>query len=81
MTPFRDEKESLRAENERLHAELAKQRARRVPRVGIAIALVAVVAAVALQPWLNGSDVRFWAAVAILGALVLAAVVAALRGT
>lgn len=76
---YRDEKESLRAENERLKAELAEKRARRVPRAAIAIAVVALGAFVLLQDWLNGSDTRFWSAVAILAALVGAALFAVFR--
>jgi len=63
--PYRDENESLRAEVERLRAELA---ARRVTHGKLAVALVAIdfLAIVALRPWLNGrSDVQFWLGVAI----------------
>lgn len=76
---YRDEKESLRAENERLRTELAGQRRRRPPWIAIALALSDVVAFFVLHPWLNGSDVRFWAAIAILAVLAIAALFAALR--
>lgn len=64
--PYRDENESLRAENERLRDELGS--GRRV-RVLPAVALLAVdgAAFVFLRPWLNeGSDVKFWSAIAVL---------------
>lgn len=79
-SPFRDEIETLRRENERLHAELARARTPRLPRLGASAALLAVdaVVAMALRPWLNaGSDAGFWGALAILGAITLAAALAA----
>jgi len=79
-SPFRDEIETLRRENARLHAELARARAPRLPGVGRSLSLLAadVVAAMLLRPWLNASsDARFWGAIAILGAITLAAALAA----
>ncbi len=76
-SPFRDELATLRAENERLRADLARSRP---PRPWLAVALVSadVGAAMALRPWLNGpSDGQFWGALALLGAITLAAGVAA----
>jgi hypothetical protein len=61
-SPFRDEIETLRRENERLHAELARARTPRLPRLGASAALLAVDAVVAM---------------AILGAITLAAALAA----
>ena len=72
--PYRNETDTLRAENERLRAELAK---RREPRFVLALAVAALDLAlvVVLRPWLNGpSDGGFWAA---LGAVAVLAVVAA----
>jgi hypothetical protein len=72
-SPFRDELEALRRENERLRAELARRRRSR-PLLGLAIAAGAVPAALTLRPWLNGdSDLRFWAALIILSAVTLTA--------
>jgi hypothetical protein len=79
-SPFRDEIETLRRENERLHAELARARTPRTPRIAVSLALVGldVTAAMLLRPWLNaGSDGRFWAALCMLGAITLAAGIAA----
>jgi hypothetical protein len=72
-SPFRDEVESLRHENARLRAELE---VRRGPRAGLALALavVDVVAATMLRPWLNApSDAPFWGALAILGGITFTA--------
>ncbi len=79
-SPFRDEIEALRRENARLHAELARARSPRPPRVGVSLALLGadVLAVMALRPWLNaGSDLSFWGAILILGAITLAAALAA----
>jgi len=76
---YRDEKESLRGENERLRTELAGQRRRRPPWIAIALALAAVGAFFLLHPWLNGSDARFWEAVGIIAVLAVGALFAALR--
>lgn len=75
---YRDEKDSLRAENERLRAELTGRRRGR-PWVAIALALSAGLALVLLLPWLNGTDARFWGALAILAVLAGSAVFAAVR--
>jgi hypothetical protein len=75
---YRDEKDSLRAENERLRVALEGKRPRR-PWVAMGLALIAVAALVLLLPWLNGTDERFWGALAILGVLGGGAVFAALR--
>jgi hypothetical protein len=79
-SPFRDELETLRHENQRLHAELARARTPRVPRLATSLALlgVDVVAAMMLRPWLNGGDdARFWGALSVLGVITLAAALAA----
>ncbi|WP_394828637.1 hypothetical protein [Pendulispora albinea] len=80
--PYRNEVESLRAENERLRAELGAQRPRRPrwrrPWVTALLIALELIALFALQPWLNApSDVRFWGAVAILVALGIAAALSA----
>jgi hypothetical protein len=75
--PYRDEKESLRAEIARLEAELAK---RRVAHGRLALLLVAVdfLAVMALRPWLNGpSDAKFWAALAVVIGVAVAAAASA----
>lgn len=72
-SPFRDELETLRRENERLRAELARSRPAR-PVLGFALAGVDIVAAMLLRPWLNAdSDARFWGALAIIGVITLTA--------
>lgn len=75
---YRDEKESLRAENERLRASAGQGRRRR-PWVAVVLGVVTVVALFLLQPWLNGADSRFWGAAAILGVLALSTLFAVLR--
>ncbi len=80
MQPYRSESESLRAENERLHRELARRARGGRPQIRWAFAFVGgeVVAILLLRPWLNGtSDVRFWAALAILGGIAISAALAA----
>jgi hypothetical protein len=64
--PYRNENDSLRAENERLRGELgSRTRVRILPAV--ALVVVDGVAFIFLRPWLNeGSDAKFWSAVAIL---------------
>ncbi len=72
--PYRNETDTLRAENERLRAELAKRREPR-PVLALAVAALDLALVVVLRPWLNGpSDGGFWAA---LGAVAVLAVVAA----
>lgn len=80
--PYRDENTSLRAENERLRADLAK-RHRASARRGLTVFLVALDfgAIVALRPWLNGgSDAAFWGAFVIVVGIALAAVASAFVG-
>ncbi|MFO0669876.1 MAG: hypothetical protein U0235_09670 [Polyangiaceae bacterium] len=70
--PYRDENESLRAENARLKTALAKYRRRRRPLLAVAAVAVDFGLVIALRPFLNGDDLRFWLA---LGVLVLVPVV------
>lgn len=83
-SPFRDENESLRMENERLHRALASQaarwnRVRRRPRAAVAMVAVDFGAIVLLRPWLNGSDdFHFWLAVGVLVSLAVLALFFAL---
>jgi hypothetical protein len=75
--PYRDENESLRAENERLRRELAK---RRIAHGRLALLLVVIdfVAVLALRPWLNGpSDAKFWSALAVVVGVAIAAAASA----
>jgi hypothetical protein len=77
---YRDETASLVAENERLRGELERLRGPR-RRTGQALALVAsdFAAVLLLRPWFNGgSDLKFWAAVAISVGLAAAAIAYAL---
>lgn len=77
MDPYRDELESLRAENARLRRELG---ARRVVsgRLAALLVLTEAGAVIALRPWLNGaSDVGFWGSAVILTAIAGAAAAAA----
>ena len=76
---YRDEKDSLRAENERLRSQLEERRKRRPPWLAIALAVCAVIAFFLLQSWLNGSDARFWAALGIVGVLGIGAAFTALK--
>jgi hypothetical protein len=77
-SPFRDEVETLRRENERLRALLSQVRRSR-PVFALALAGADIAGAIALRPWLNdGSDARFWAALGLLGAVTVAAAWAAL---
>jgi len=78
--PYRDENTTLRAENERLRAELAK---RQGVRRGLTALLVVLDfgAIVALRPWLNGaSDAAFWSALLIVVGIAIAAVLSAFVG-
>jgi fermentation-respiration switch protein FrsA (DUF1100 family) len=77
-SPYRDELESLRAENARLRAELARRGQSR-PRVAVALVALDVASMFLLRPWLNGSDdLRFWAGLGIVLALGIAAAASAL---
>jgi hypothetical protein len=76
--PYRNELDSLRAENERLRGELAKKRVSH-PILALMLAGLDVALVVVLRPWLNGtSDGHFWAALTSVGLLGLAAAAAAL---
>lgn len=82
-TPYRDERESLRAENARLRDEvvrLKRARALRAARAGAVVALVALDAAAfeSVRGLLNAaSDARFAAGAALVVALVAAHVAVA----
>lgn len=78
-SPFRDELETLQRENERLRAELARSHGPLLaPWPALVLVAVDVGAAMLLRPWLNaGSDLRFWTAMGVLGAITLAAGAAA----
>jgi hypothetical protein len=60
--PYRDERQSLLAENARLNREIARRRRRRVwPAVASIGAYVVLLTQ--LRDWLNGTDpVRYWIA-------------------
>ena len=76
-SPYRDELESLRAENARLRARLSTERH---AHAGVALALVAIDALclVVVRPWLNGSDdAKFWVGLAIVVSLAVAATASA----
>jgi alpha-beta hydrolase superfamily lysophospholipase len=77
-SPYRDETDSLRAENARLRAKLARRKTnlQRLPFVLVALDFGAVVA---LRPWLNGgSDAKFWLALGVLVTIALGAVASAI---
>jgi hypothetical protein len=77
VAPYRDELESLRRENERLRAELARRPVSR-PRLAALLVALDAVLVVALRPWLNGtSEVHFWTALSSVGLFGLAATAAA----
>ena len=66
-SPYRDELETLRRENDRLRAELARHEGPRPAWRPIAFFVVDFAALQALLPWLNApSDAKFWGALAIL---------------
>jgi hypothetical protein len=72
-SPYRDELESLRAENVRLRAELAR-RAEARPRLAIALVALDVASMYVVKPWLNGADdLRFWGALGIVVGIAIAA--------
>jgi hypothetical protein len=76
--PYRDELESLRAENDRLKVELSKKRVSH-PFLAILLAALDLALVLVLRPWLNGaSDGHFWAALASVALLGLGAAAAAL---
>jgi len=71
-SPYRDENESLRAEVQRLRAQLAGRRSRLWLGLGLVAADFGAV--MVLRPWLNGaSDARFWGALALVVALAVSA--------
>lgn len=79
--PYRGDRASLVAENERLRRELVRARRRRhriwpvAAGLGVHLALRPL-----LDPWLNGaSDARFWTAVTLLVAPLAFALVALVR--
>jgi hypothetical protein len=72
-SPFRDEVETLRRENEHLRAQLAGVRSGR-PAFGFSLLLAAIGAALLMRPWLNGGDDwHFWGALSLLGLIIAAA--------
>jgi hypothetical protein len=76
--PYRDELESLRAENERLRSKLRRKHTTR-PFLGIALAALDLGAIVLLRPWLNASsDLSFWLALLFVVLLALGATAVAL---
>ena len=77
--PYRDENESLRNENEQLRGKLGKPLARRL-WTGLALVGLDFGAVMLLLPWLNGTDdVKFWAGLAIIAAIAVAATVSVVR--
>jgi hypothetical protein len=78
--PYRGDRASLVAENERLRRELDRVR-RRSPIWPVAAGLgVHVALRPLLDPWLNGaSDAKWWTAVALLAAPILFSLVALAR--
>jgi hypothetical protein len=77
-SPYRDELETLRAENARLRRELA---ARRESRPLLALGLVAldVVAVLLVRPWLNGAaDFPFWTSLGVVVGIAVAAAASAM---
>jgi hypothetical protein len=80
VDPYRDENETLRAENARLRARLLSRRGGR----GRTLSLLALdfVAIIFLRPWLNGaSDAKFWGGVAVVAGIALAALVSGIIGS
>ena len=78
--PYRDENDTLRAENARLRAKLGKRSgASRSVTASLLVLLFGAI--VLLRPWLNGeSDAKFWGAFAILGGIAGVAALSALFG-
>ena len=69
-SPFRDEKESLRAENARLRQALKTRIRPRRPLAALVMVAADFGAVVVLRPWLNASDdLHFWLAITVLSAL------------
>jgi hypothetical protein len=78
--PYRDENETLRAENARLRAQLEQ---RRGTHRSLTVLLLALdfLSIVVLRPWLNGgSDVKFWGGLAIVAGIGVAAVLSGVVG-
>ena len=78
--PYRDENDTLRAENARLRAKLSKRSG--ASRSATAALLVLLFGAIVfLRPWLNGeSDGKFWGAVAILAGIAGVAILSVVFG-
>jgi hypothetical protein len=77
-SPYRDELESLRAENARLREELARRSAGR-PRLAMGLLALDVASIFLVKPWLNGSDdLRFWVGLGIVVGIAIAAAASAL---
>ena len=77
-SPYRDELESLRAENARLRAELAVRGEGR-PRLAVALVAADVASILLVKPWLNGADdLKFWAGLTLVLGVAIAAAASAL---
>jgi hypothetical protein len=78
VMPYRDELDTLRAENDRLRLELSKRRSY-FPRLALLLAAFDVALCLLLRPWLNGkSDARFWMSLGTLGLVAVLAIAAAI---
>ncbi len=77
-SPYRDEVETLRAENARLKRALAA-RSRARPLVALGLVALDLGVTMLVRPWLNGgADGPFWASLALVVALAVAAAATAL---